>query len=82
MVVQVWKQESTPYLQFLHFNFGLGSTLSPSVIGGVMALSENGKLLWSYVALGFLIAACSIPPLIIPSPPIETAEEGVCRKHT
>jgi hypothetical protein len=77
MIVQVWKQDSTPYLQFLHFNFGVGSTLSPSVIGGVMALSENNKLLWSYITLGFLIAACAVFPIVIQSPPVETADEGV-----
>jgi FHS family Na+ dependent glucose MFS transporter 1 len=59
----VWGTEVNPYMQLLHFSFGIGATASPAIIAMVLWVAPaNQQLLWSYWVLGGIV---SLPLLLV-----------------
>jgi MFS transporter, FHS family, Na+ dependent glucose transporter 1 len=56
-----------PYMNGLHFFFGLGAFAAPLVAAVTMSLSADG-VLWTYRSLGALIVAASLLLIALPSP--------------
>jgi hypothetical protein len=56
-------------MQFLHFAFGVGSTVAPFFIGLVMTLSSSLQLALSYWTIAAIVAACLAFCVLVPSPP-------------
>eukprot|EP00743_Colponemidia_sp_Colp-15_P009791 GILK01010725.1.p1 GENE.GILK01010725.1~~GILK01010725.1.p1 ORF type:complete len:531 (+),score=89.24 GILK01010725.1:33-1625(+) len=70
MLFAVWGDKVAPYMQFLHFCFGIGATISPAVVSAVIRLSSSGsELLWSYFVLGALMLLTAALPAFVPGPP-------------
>jgi MFS transporter, FHS family, Na+ dependent glucose transporter 1 len=73
----VWLHRANvgPFMNALHFTFGVGAFIGPLIIGQV--LSRSGEMTWAYWTLALLIVPSTIWLLSLPSPPIQTgAEEG------
>jgi FHS family Na+ dependent glucose MFS transporter 1 len=76
LLFSVWREEVGPYMQFLHFCFGVGSSVAPFIIAGVMKLAPKGtEVYYSFLILAVLILIKSFPLLFAPSPEINKAEE-------
>jgi FHS family Na+ dependent glucose MFS transporter 1 len=73
----VWLHRSKvgPFMNALHFAFGLGAFLGPIVIAQVML--RIGAITWAYWMLALLIIPSALWLLYLSSPPIQTgAEDG------
>ena len=66
MLIWVHGKKVAPYMNVLHFFFGLGTFLAPILVAQVVLL--NGNMSWAYwlVALAFL--PVTITALVLPSP--------------
>jgi len=75
LLVWVHREKVGPFMNALHFFFGLGAFLSPIIIAQVVLMS--GGITWAYRVLALLM----LPPLIgiwsLPSPaPLISARDG------
>ncbi|MCK4923359.1 MAG: MFS transporter [Spirochaetes bacterium] len=70
----VWVHGSRvgPYMNGLHFFFGLGALLSPIIVAQIVRLS--GDINWAYWVLAIMIFPLIIVFLRLPSPPIHGSE--------
>ena len=66
-----------PFMNGLHFCFGVGALLSPIIIESVAA--RTGDIVWPYWALAILIVPSAVWLLRLPSPPAETSDDHDAR---
>ncbi len=66
LLVWVHRREVGPFMNGLHFFFGVGSFLSPIIIAQAVLIS--GSIMWAYWALAVLILPAAIWLLRWPSP--------------
>lgn len=73
MVLWIWKEKVGPYMQLLHFSFGLGLGSSPFLVAAVMLVvsDSESQLLISYFLISILVGVSAFFPLKLESPPIE-----------
>ncbi len=73
MVLWIWKEKVGPYMQLLHFAFGLGLGASPFFVAGVMLLVSDwvAQLFISYILIAVLVGISALFPLRLESPPVE-----------
>jgi FHS family Na+ dependent glucose MFS transporter 1 len=71
----VWVHGKTvgPYMNGLHFSFGLGALISPLIVG--WALDVGGGISWAYWILALLIVPAGIWLMRLPSPSIKMVVE-------
>lgn len=84
LLVWVHGDGVAPYMNALHFFFGVGAFLSPIVVARALALT--GDIVWAYWVLALLVLPVAAVLLCLPSPPAPTrgadaseAGEGVVR---
>lgn len=65
-----------PYMNGLHFFFGLGAFLAPVIVAQLMLRSEDG-LRWAYWALALLVLPAALFFLRFPSLPIRQRQTAV-----
>jgi fucose permease len=79
LVVWVHRHKVGPFMNGLHFFFGLGAFLSPIIIAWAVLLS--GDITWAYWMLAFLILPAAIWLWRLPSPSaLVSAETGPARR--
>lgn len=66
LLVWVHGRQVGPYMNALHFFFGVGSFLAPLIVGWALALS--GGITWAYWMLALLVLPVAIWLLRLPSP--------------
>ena len=66
LLVWLHGQKVQPYMNGLHFFFGLGAVLSPIIFAQFLRLTEN--ITWGYWTIGLLIIPISFWILCLPSP--------------
>jgi FHS family Na+ dependent glucose MFS transporter 1 len=66
LLVWVHRERVGPFMNALHFFFGVGAVLSPIIIAGLVALS--GGITWAYWALALLALPATLWLLPRPSP--------------
>jgi MFS transporter, FHS family, Na+ dependent glucose transporter 1 len=66
LIVWVHRRNVGPFMNGLHFFFGVGSFLSPIIIAQLVLIS--GDITWAYWALALLIAPVALAVLRLPSP--------------
>ncbi|MEM7344849.1 MAG: MFS transporter [Chloroflexota bacterium] len=66
LLMWVHRHDVGPYMNALHFFFGVGAFLSPIIIA--QAVLRGGSLIWAYWILALLIAPVAILLLRLPSP--------------
>ena len=71
LLVWVHGQKVGPFMNGLHFCFGLGAFLSPLIIDQAELLS--GDIIWAYWVLGLLILPVAVWILRLPSPTPQVA---------
>jgi fucose permease len=59
LVGWMWGDRVGPYLQILHFSFGVGATIMPLLVAKVIEVT--GGIHWSY----WIVCVAMIPPIII-----------------
>ncbi len=71
----VWLRRANvgPYMNALHFFFGIGTVIAPLVVA--QAIGLTGDITWAYWVLGGLLLPMIIWVARLPSPPAESAEE-------
>ncbi len=72
LIVWLHGDKVGPYMNALHFFFGVGAFLSPVIVA--QALSFNGGILWAYWIMALVILPVAIWFLQLPSPSIQTKE--------
>jgi fucose permease len=78
LLVWIHGDKVPPFMNGLHFFFGLGATLSPLIIA--LALDRNVDIAWAYWTLAVLMLPVAAWLLRLPSPSIQSAsEEGLAR---
>lgn len=81
LLVWIHRDDVGPYMNGLHFFFGVGAFVSPVIIGQVIERTE--AITWAYRILALLILPASLWLLRLPSPPIRnSAEEGAERENS
>jgi FHS family Na+ dependent glucose MFS transporter 1 len=68
-----------PYMNALHFCFGLGAFLTPIIVGRVMA--ATGGIAWAYWILAVVMLPVAAWFVTVPSPPIPAHPEAVSLKR-
>jgi len=71
LLVWVHRDKVAPFMNGLHFFFGVGAFVSPIIIA--QAVSLSGGITWAYWALALLIAPISLWLVRLPSPPAQVA---------
>jgi MFS transporter, FHS family, Na+ dependent glucose transporter 1 len=66
LLVWVYRSRVGPYMNALHFFFGLGAFLSPIVIA--LLVLRSGDITWAYWAIALLILPVPLGLLRLPSP--------------
>ncbi len=74
LLVWVHGDKVPPFMNGLHFFFGLGAMLSPLIIA--QALQRSGDINWAYWALAVLMLPAAVWLLRLPSPLIQGASEN------
>ncbi len=74
LLVWVHRDKVAPFMNGLHFFFGVGAFVAPIIIAQAVGLS--GDIIWAYWALALLIAPVSLWLLRLPSPPAQVAPSG------
>lgn len=76
LLVWIHRAKVPPYMNALHFSFGLGAFLAPLIIGQVLGLTNN--ITWAYWILGLLMIPVALWLLRLPSPALghHHEEEG------
>jgi len=69
LLVWVHKRKVGPYMNGLHFFFGVGALLSPIIVAHF--LRENGDIKWAYWVIAILFIPFAIFNFKLKSPPIE-----------
>ncbi len=78
LLVWVHTDGVAPYMNGLHFFFGVGATLSPFIIAQAMLLS--GDITWAYWTLAVLMLPVAVWLLRLPSPVIQSEpQDGLVR---
>ena len=73
LLVWVHRERVGPFMNALHFFFGVGAVLAPIIIAGLVALS--GSITWAYWALALLALPAALWLLPRPSPAAPAAAE-------
>jgi len=74
LIMAIWDSAHVgPYIQFLHFSFGVGAMISPFIVGIMLSAFPSGtsSILWSYWILAFFSMLSAIPTLFVPSPNLQ-----------
>lgn len=71
LLVWVHRHRVGPFMNALHFFFGVGAFISPLVVG--QAILRSGGITWAYWLLALLILPSALWVLRLPSPAKETA---------
>ncbi|GAB4414397.1 MAG: MFS transporter [Anaerolineae bacterium] len=74
LLVWVHRHRVGPYMNGLHFFFGVGAFLSPLVIA--QAVLWSGNITWAYWTLALLVAPAALWLLRLPSPPAQKVSQG------
>jgi MFS transporter, FHS family, Na+ dependent glucose transporter 1 len=74
MLVWVHHPKTGPFMNGLHFFFGVGAFLSPVLIAQVMLLT--GGITWSYWMLALILVPIALVVLRLPSPSIQRVEDA------
>jgi FHS family Na+ dependent glucose MFS transporter 1 len=74
LLVWVYGRQVGPYMNALHFFFGLGSLLAPIVVAQALALSSD--IAWAYRILALLTLPAAFWLLRVPSPSAPLASTG------
>jgi fucose permease len=73
LLVWVHRHLVGPYMNGLHFFFGVGALLSPIIIAQVRQIS--GDITWAYWLLALLVAPTALWLLRLPSPPAQAVSK-------
>jgi len=74
LIVWLFGRDVGPYMNALHFSFGLGAFLSPLMIDRIVVL--GGGIRWAYWLLALLIALAALWMTRLPSPSRQEAATG------
>lgn len=73
LLVWVHGKEVSPFMNAMHFFFGVGAFLSPIIVAQV--LSKSGQVQWAFWTLSLLVLPVILAMLGLPSP--DTSQAGV-----
>jgi fucose permease len=74
LLIWVYRHNVGPFMNGLHFFFGVGAFLSPIIIARAVLMS--GGIIWGYWALALLMLPAVVWLLYLPSPTIRGTSQG------
>jgi FHS family Na+ dependent glucose MFS transporter 1 len=74
LLVWLHRHKVGPFMNALHFAFGVGAFVGPIIIAQV--LKQSGGITWAYWTLALLVIPSALWMLSLASPPIQTIVEG------
>ncbi len=80
LIVWLHRDKVGPYMNGLHFFFGVGAFLSPLIVAWAMAMSEGVQ--WAFWLLALLIFLPALPIMRLPSPTMPAITEHETGKQT
>lgn len=76
LILWTHKEKAGPFLNGLHFFFGVGSLIAPFLVGQI--LPGTGDVLWVYLTFSLVCLPAAVWVWFLPEPPRQAhAEEGV-----
>lgn len=76
LILWTHKEKAGPFLNGLHFFFGVGSLIAPLLVGQI--LPRTGDILWVYLIFSFVCLPTAVWVWFLPEPPKEAhVEEAV-----
>lgn len=79
LLVWVHRSKVAPYMNGLHFFFGVGAFLSPVIIAQAILLS--GDIIWAYWTLALLVLPVALWLLRAPNPIPQSVADGASFRH-
>ncbi len=74
LLVWIHREKVGPFMNALHFCFGVGAFLSPVIVGWI--ISRGGDIIRVYSVLALLIIPIALGFLFLPSPPAHAATKA------
>jgi MFS transporter, FHS family, Na+ dependent glucose transporter 1 len=74
LLVWIYQARVGPFMNALHFTFGVGAFIGPIIITQVIS-GTGGEITWAYWTLALLIVPSALWLLALPSPAIQTGAE-------
>ncbi|EFA74959.1 hypothetical protein PPL_11993 [Heterostelium album PN500] len=65
MIVWIWKKSVNPFMQLLHFSFGIGALLAPFIVSMIV----ESSLFVKYLVLSMIMLCSFLPVILLRSPP-------------
>lgn len=76
LLIWVHRKHVGPYMNALHFFFGVGAFLSPIIVARVLIVTDN--ITWAYWIVALLMVPAIIGLLMLKSPPVQgLSEDGI-----
>lgn len=75
LIVWIYREKVGPYMNGLHFCFGVGAFIAPIVLAQVIIITNDFS--YAYWILAAAIAPLALAVLFIPSPPIQIEKEEI-----
>lgn len=72
-LIWTYRERSAPYLNALHFFFGIGALLAPLLY--VRVVATTGQLNWAFWILALTMLPVAVWNLLVPGPPPQKAAE-------
>lgn len=75
LLVWIHRAGVGPFMNALHFNYGVGAFIGPVIIAQVLGRT-GGEITWAYWTLALLMLPSALWLLALPSPPIQAEAEA------
>jgi FHS family Na+ dependent glucose MFS transporter 1 len=80
LLMWVYRSKVGPFMNGLHFFFGVGAFLSPLIVAWMVAVSSD--ILWAYWTLALCILPVAVWFVFLPGPPIVQSDSAAENKKT
>ncbi|PRP87927.1 hypothetical protein PROFUN_02664 [Planoprotostelium fungivorum] len=69
MMMNLWRDKAAPWLQALHFNYGVGASIGPFIVALFFErLEGDDSAMWSFLPIGIILVSSGLPLLFIRTP--------------
>ena len=78
MILRLYKKRASPYMNALHFIFGVGAILSPAILG--LSIEYFGQIFLAYLLFSLLAIPALIILFFVRIPPVKSEENSASQR--